>query len=92
MFLSYFVFYKLYNLFGVIFADAGYLAKKKYFELTPNNERSSEEITAFMNVTMDAKRVKLDSSLAKHLPIADPSLGHDFWLKSNNIMIYVMKS
>ena len=28
--------------------------------------------------TMDAKRVKLDSSLSKHLSIADPSLGHGF--------------
>lgn len=27
---------------------------------------------------MDAKRIKLDSSLAKLLPIADPSLGHGF--------------
>ena len=31
-----------------------------------------------MNAAMDAKRVKLDSSLVKHLPIADLSLGHDF--------------
>jgi hypothetical protein len=59
-------------------ADAEDLAKKKYFELTPESERSSEGITAFMNAAMDAKRVKLDSSLAKHLPIADPSLGHEF--------------
>jgi hypothetical protein len=42
------------------------------------NKRSSEGITAFMNAAMDAKRVKLDSSLAKHLPIADSSLGHEF--------------
>ena len=61
--------------------DAGDLAKKKYFELTPESERSSEGITAFMNVAMDAKRVKLDSSLAKHLPIADPSLGHKFLIQ-----------
>ena len=31
-----------------------------------------------MNAAMDAKRVKLDSSLAKHLSIADPGLGHGF--------------
>ena len=27
---------------------------------------------------MNAKRVKLDFSLAKHLSIADPNLGHSF--------------
>ena len=31
-----------------------------------------------MNAVMDAKRVKLDSSLAKDLPIVDPSLEHEF--------------
>ena len=31
-----------------------------------------------MNATMNAKRVKLDSSLAKHLLIADRGLGHGF--------------
>ena len=31
-----------------------------------------------MNAAMDAKRVKLDSSLAQHLPIADLGLGYDF--------------
>jgi hypothetical protein len=54
------------------------LAKKKYFELTPESERSSEEITAFMNAAMDVKRVKLDSSLVKYLSVADLSLGHEF--------------
>ena len=34
-----------------------------------------------MNAAMDAKRVKLDSSLAKHLPIADPRLGHKLFAK-----------
>ena len=31
-----------------------------------------------MNAAMDAKRVKLDCTLAKHLPIADPGLGQSF--------------
>ena len=31
-----------------------------------------------MNAAMDTKRVKLDSSLAKYLPIADLTLGHEF--------------
>lgn len=42
------------------------------------HERSSKGITEFMNVTMDAKCVKLDSNLAKHIPIISPSLGHGF--------------
>ena len=59
-------------------ADAGDLAKKKYFEVTVEHERSIEGITEFMNAAIDAKRVKQDSSLAKHLPIADPGLGQGF--------------
>lgn len=43
-----------------------------------------------MNVAMDAKFVKLNSSLVKQLPIVDPSLGHQ--LNSNDVMIYVMKT
>ena len=50
----------------------------KYFELTPKNERSSEGITAFMIASMDAKHVKLDSSLTKYLSIVDPSLRYKF--------------
>jgi len=59
-------------------ANTGDLAKKKYFEVTVEHERSVEGIIEFMNVAMDAKRVKLDSSFAKHLPIADLGLEHDF--------------
>ena len=31
-----------------------------------------------MTTAIDAKRVKLDSSLAKHLPIENPSLRYEF--------------
>ena len=51
---------------------------KKCFEVTVEHERFIEGITEFMNAAMDAKRVKLDPSLAKHLPIADPGLGQGF--------------
>ena len=68
------------------------MAKKKYFEVTVEHERSVEGITEFMNAAMDVKRVKLDSSLAKHLPIVDPSLGHNFLAQINGIMICVMKN
>ena len=54
------------------------MAKKKYFELSVNNESSSEGITTFMNAAMNAKRVKLDFSLLKHLSIADLSIRHEF--------------
>ena len=47
---------------------------KKYFEVTQEHERYVERITEFINAAMDARRVKLVSSLAKHLPIADSSL------------------
>ena len=51
---------------------------KIYFEVTIEYERFVEGITEFMNAAMDAKRIKLESSLAKHLPIADPCLGQGF--------------
>ena len=54
------------------------MARKKYFEITQEHERSDKGIYEFMNAALDAKRVKLNSSLAKHLPITDPSLGHCF--------------
>ena len=59
-------------------ADAGDLAKKIYFEVTVEHERSVKGITEFMIAAMDAKRTKLDSSLTKHLPIVDPGLGQGF--------------
>ena len=49
---------------------------KKYFEVTQEHERYVERIIEFMNAAMDAQRVKLDSSLANHLPIVDSSLEH----------------
>ena len=61
-----------------------------YFELILKYKRSSKWIIVFMNVAMDAKFVKLNSSLVKQLPIVDPSLGHQ--LNSNDVMIYVMKT
>ena len=59
-------------------ADASDLSKKKYYEIIVEHERSVESKTEFMNVTIDAKRVKLNSSLAKYLPIADLGLRQDF--------------
>ena len=59
-------------------ANASDLAKRKYFEVTLEHERSVERITEFMNAAMDAKCVKLDSSLVKQLSIADSDLGHGF--------------
>lgn len=52
------------------------MTKKTCVELTLKYDRSFEVVTEFMNVAMDVKRIKLYSSLAKHLPIAEPSLGH----------------
>lgn len=39
--------------------------KKRNFELTPKYDWSFEGVIEFMNATMDAKYVKLDSSLVK---------------------------
>lgn len=39
---------------------------------------SSEGVTQFMDVTMGTRCLKLDFSLAKHLPIANSSLGLEF--------------
>ena len=50
--------------------------QKKDFEVTLKHERFGKGITEFMNATMDAQRVKPDVSLVKHIPIADPGLGH----------------
>ena len=35
-------------------------------------------ITTFMNAAINAKGIKLDSSLVNHIPIADPSFRHKF--------------
>jgi hypothetical protein len=60
-----------------IICSAWHLTKKN-FENTQEHERFVKGIIEFMNTKIDAKCVKLDSSLAKHIPIADPSLGHNF--------------
>jgi hypothetical protein len=57
-------------------ADARNLVKIKYFKLTQVHKSSTKGITEFINTSMDAKRIQIDSSLAKHLFITDPSLGH----------------
>ena len=58
--------------------DARDLAKKKYFKVIKKHERYVEGINEFMNTTVYAKRVKLDSCPAKHLSIADSISGHYF--------------
>ena len=60
-------------------ADAGDLVKKIYFKVTLEHERSVEEVTEFMNAAMNSKRIKLDSSVGKHLPIVKSNLGHSFF-------------
>lgn len=59
-------------------ATARDLAKNKYFELTLKNKNSSEGINIFINASMNAKDVKVDNNLVKHLSIADPNLRHKF--------------
>ena len=46
-------------------------------ELTPKCNGSYIRVTRCMNVVLDAKHVKLQFSLTKHLPIVDPSLIHE---------------
>jgi hypothetical protein len=43
-----------------------------------------------MNTTMNDKRVKLDSSFAKHLSIAHPSLGHSFLVLIQTTLQFVL--
>lgn len=59
-------------------AEAGYLAQILFLQLTPKLDRSSEGVYKIMIATMDAKHIKLDSNLTKHLPIANHSLGLEF--------------
>ena len=72
-------------------AEARDLAKKK-FQLTLELKRSSEGVYEVMNASMNAIRVKLDSSLAKHLCIADPSLDLEFLAQVKKIMPYALMS
>lgn len=46
--------------------------------LIPKYGKSFEGVTKFVNVAMNVKHVKLDSSFAKHLSIAYPNLGPQF--------------
>ena len=41
-----------------------------------------------MNATMNAKGIKLDSSLVKQLPIADLSLGYEFLAFKHHYNLY----
>jgi hypothetical protein len=53
-----------------VIIDAEDLAKKNYFKLIQEYEKSSERFTKFMNAAIDAKNVKLNFSLT------NPSSGH----------------
>ena len=61
-----------------------------FFELTQEYDRSFEGFTKFKNTTMNAKRVKLDSSLVKDILIEILVQVIMFQLKLNDIMIYIM--
>lgn len=52
------------------------MTKKTYIELTLKYDRSFEGVIEFMNAAMNVKRINVYSSLAKHLSIVEPSLGH----------------
>ena len=72
-----------FNLTDCVIYSAWYcwctrFGRVKYFEVTQEIKRFVKWITEYMNAAMNAKRVKLDFSLAKHLSIADPNLGHSF--------------
>lgn len=58
--------------------DLALTHSKAYYCRTYHSLWFSQDITEFMNVAMDAKCVKLDCSLTKHLPITNPTLGPHF--------------
>lgn len=65
---SYVISYHCTSMFFFMeFIEAGDLVQMKYFELSPKHDRSFEGGIEFMNVRMDAKRIKLDSNVTKHL-------------------------
>ena len=72
--------------------DARDLAKKKYFKVIKKHERYVEGINEFMNTTVYAKRVKLDSCPENIYPLQILFRDIISWLKSNGIMIYVTKN
>lgn len=50
----------------------------KNFELNLEHNQSFEDLTKFINATIDAKRRNINSSIVKHMSIADSCVGPEF--------------